>query len=385
MANRREFLKRLTAVPLVAGTYARTPGGVGAAPLPAQATTDDWRAGLAPERDFFLAAPSDCEWQREGTSFWLFDQEGAFAIPRFGVEAQAHTWEERRYQASVVADGLVVRDGGSARMHPTIDAAGQPAILGAGPLRMRCIEPFRRWHVRYEGTPLATDVAAHIAGTADEGRRIALRFEFELTMATPIWLQDHSPVEFAKFGRGQRWGALSVGLGWRFEQMLRGEGELSVDGAARTASVVGSRVKRRSVRTDGMFLRGHCWQTAVFPDDRAFGYMVYPPDDQGNEGWSSGFIYLDGRMYPAKPVQIPWLSGGRNASTDCSVALESELGVTRIEGTTMHPVHGEFLGFDLQQGGPRYRWDGQSTYGMLERTAPRWPRQPSPERAGQNG
>ena len=62
MANRREFLKRLSAVPLVAGAYARTPGGVGAAPMPAQATSDDWRAGLAPEQDLFLAAPPDCEW-----------------------------------------------------------------------------------------------------------------------------------------------------------------------------------------------------------------------------------------------------------------------------------------------------------------------------------
>ena len=377
MANRREFLRRLSAVPLVAGAYARAPGGVSAAPMPAQATSDDWRAGLPPERDLFLAAPPDCEWQREGTSFWLFDQTGTFGIPRFSVDAQPHTWEDRPHMTRVVADGLVVLDGGRARQHPTIDAAGQPTILGAGPLRMRCIEPFRRWHVRYDGTPVAVEAAAHNAGTEDAGRRIALRFEFELTMATPIWLQDHSPAEFARFGRGARRDACSIGLGWRFEQMLRGEGELSVDGAARTATVVGSRIKRRSVRTDGLFLRGHCWQTAVFPDGRAFGHMVYAPHDEGYEGWSSGFIYLDGRMYPAKPVRIPWLRGGRDASADCPVELESELGVTRIEGRAVHSTMGEYRGLDIQGSGARYDWDGQSTYGMLERSAPIWPR-PAP-------
>ena len=389
MANRREFLQRLTAAPVVAGTvagaFAPTPGGARAAILPAQAPSDDWIGGLRTEQDFFLASPPEFEWLREGASFWLFEENGAFAIPRLGIEAQPHTWEDRRHQTSFVGGGLAMRDYGVAALHPTIDAAGRPTILGAGPLSMRCIEPFRRWHVQYEGTPVAREVAAHPAGQQDEGKRVALRFEFELSMATPVWLQDHSPTEFARFGKGQRLDAVSVGLGWRFEQMLRGEGELSVDGETRTASVVGSRVKRRSVRTDALFLRGHCWQTAVFPDGRAFGHMVYPPHDQGYEAWHSGFIYLDGRMYQAKPVQIPWLSGGRNASSDCAFELESELGVTRIEGTAVHSLFAGVWELDLQQAGVQYKWDGQSTYGMLERSAPVWPRRPPRERAVQRG
>ena len=101
MANRREFLKRLTAAPVVAGTvagaFAPTPGGARAAFLPAQAPSDDWSAGLRPEQDLFLASPPDFEWLREGASFWIFDENGAFAIPRLGIEAQPHTWEDRRH------------------------------------------------------------------------------------------------------------------------------------------------------------------------------------------------------------------------------------------------------------------------------------------------
>ena len=200
-------------MPFVAGTFAQASSEARAATMPAQESTDDWRTGLAPEQDFFFASPPDVEWVREGASFWLYDESGAFGIPRLGIEAQPHTWEDRRYQTNFVADGLVVRDRGVAPLRPTIDSTGRPTILGAGPLSMRCIEPFRRWHVAYDGTPVATDAAAHLAGEVDESNRIALRFEFELTMATPVWLQDHSPAEFAKFGKGQRWDAC-VGRSW---------------------------------------------------------------------------------------------------------------------------------------------------------------------------
>ena len=56
--------------------------------------------------------------------------------------------------------------------------------------------------------------------------------------------------------------------------------------------------------------------------------------------------------------------------------LKSELGVTRIEGRAVHSTIGEFRGVDIQGSGARYDWDGQSTYGMLERSAPIWPRRP---------
>ena len=218
---------------------------------------------------------------------------------------------------------------------------------------------------------MATDVSAQIAREVDESHRVALRYEVELTMVAPVWLQDHSPAEFVKFGKGKRWDAASIGLGWRFEQMLRGEGEFSLDGTTRSFRVAGSRVKRRSVRTDGIFLRGHCWQTAVFPDGRAFGYMAYPPHDGGYEPWNSGFIYQGDRMYQAKAVRMPWLREITSGSTDVSFELESELGTTRIEGKTTHPTFGDVWELALQQAGAQYHWDGQSTFGMLERSAPR--------------
>lgn len=59
---------------------------------------------------------------------------------------------------------------------------------------------------------------------------------------------------------------------------------------------------------------------------------------------------------------------------DVSVELESELGITRIEGVTtlatFHMGNPGVNGMNNQQSGARYRWDGVSAYGMIERSSP---------------
>lgn len=334
----------------------------------------DMTGGLRLEDDHFLPAPADCAWVREGTSFWIFDDEGRFGIPRNGVEAEPVSWENRRYQANFAfADGRVLADAGVGMMHPVTDAAGQPAVLGAGPLTYRCIEPFRRWLVSFDGRVGDMHVKDQLAGMLQGHPRIPLRYQIELEMVVPAFIQDNSPEAFLKRGRGEQRDGLSVGLGWRIEQLFKGKGWFEVDGKRQDFGASGMRVKRRSIRTDGLFLRGHCWQTAVFPDGRAFGYLAYPPHDDGHAPWNEGFIWQDGRMYPAKARNMPWLRRFGAMGDDVSVELHSELGVTRIEGTTMLSTcrvsSTEMWGLDLQQSGVRYRWDGQSAYGMIERSA----------------
>jgi hypothetical protein len=332
--------------------------------------------GLPLEADFMLPAPPapPFDWVREGTSFWLFEEDGAFAMPRIGVEAEPHSWEERRYAANFCfADGRVLHDIGKGPMPPVSDPAGRPAILGGGPLTFRCIEPFKRWAVGFDGLVCDTHVSQQVANTVDRSRRIPLRYQLELTMVVPPNVQDISPQQFFKWGKGKQRDAVSVGLGWRFEQLLRGEGELEVDGVRRSFRAVGSRVKRRSVRTDGLFLRGHCWQAAVFPDGRAFGYEARPPHDDGQEPWNEGFIYQNGQMYPARARNPPWLRQTLERGDDVSVELQSSLGVTRIDGvtelSTFRIANRDIWGLNLQQSGARYRWDGQSAYGMIERSS----------------
>lgn len=96
--------------------------------------------------DLMLAAPpaAPFDWVREGTSFWLFEENGEFAMPRIGVEAEPWSWDNRRYAANFCfADGRVLHDIGKGPMPPVIDKEGRPAIMGGGPLTFRCVEPFR--------------------------------------------------------------------------------------------------------------------------------------------------------------------------------------------------------------------------------------------------
>jgi hypothetical protein len=336
----------------------------------------DLTGGLLPGMDMFLAEPPEFEWIREGTSFWLYDDAGAFGIPRIGVEGEGWARGGCRYKANLAfADGRVLSAAGVGDMRSPLDERGRPSRLGAGPLTFECLEPYKRWLVRFEGEAVDTSVQAQIAGRTDEGPRIPLRYEIELTNVVPPFIQDVSPASFAQMPRGARRDALAVGLGTRFEQMVRGQGEMSVDGERRSFEVSGMRVKRRNVRTDGLFLRGHAWQSAVFPDGRAFGYLVYPRHDDGADPWNHAFVYQDGRMHLGRAVKAAWMMQALPDGDDVGFEIETELGVTRIEGrtalNTFHLSFSDLFNMNLHQGGARYVWDGQAAYGMIERSTPR--------------
>lgn len=334
----------------------------------------DWNGGLRNKDDLFLAEPPEYSWVCEGTSFWIFDKNGEIGIPRLGIEAEPVSWENRRYQANFATrEGRVLTDAGVGTMHPVMDDTGRPAVLGAGPIDFHCLEPWKRWLVEYDGEPNDTTFAAQVAGE-QPGGKVPLRYRIELEMNVPAFLQDNSPEAFFKRGKGQQRDGLSVGLGWRIEQLFDGQGWVELDGERRDFQCTGMRVKRRSVRTDGLFLRGHCWQTAVFADGSAFGYLAYPPHEDGYEPWNEGFIYKDGRMYAARATRMPWLNDVTGQPQDVSLELESDLGITRIEGmttlSTARVGRPDLWGLSLQQTGVRYTWDGKTAYGMLERSAP---------------
>src|ERR1700761_4513958 len=129
-------------------------------------STDEFAGGLAPEKDNVLPTqPTEPE-MRESTSLWFCEENGAFGFPRVGIEAEAAAWNDRRLQAAFTfPDGRALN--GAARGAPpsAIDTDGRPTIIGAGPLSFRCIEPFRKWTMTYDGTALDGTVQEQIART----------------------------------------------------------------------------------------------------------------------------------------------------------------------------------------------------------------------------
>jgi len=327
---------------------------------------DELRNGLAPDKDLvFPGRPAHAE-MRESISVWMFDEDGAFGFPRMGVEAEAACWDDRLFQANFAfADGRILNGAGRGPAPAALGPDGRPTVLGAGSIAFRCVEPFRRWHMLFDGPVIDGHVSQQIARTLDPERRIRVRLEAEMTMVTPAWIQT-SEEEGASLEENL------MGLGYRFEHLFRAEGLFHVDGKSHAFRATGLRIHRQSIRRlEGFF--GHCWQSAVFPDGRAFGYIAYPPRPDGSETWNEGYLYVDGRMIPAKARKAPWLRRIVDRDDDVSVELESALGLTRIEGSTTLSTfrvgNPDIGGLNLQQGGALYSWGGQRAYGMIERSS----------------
>jgi prepilin-type processing-associated H-X9-DG protein len=338
-------------------------------------TALDLSGGLSPDHDLVLPGVPENPDLRESVSIWLFEENGAFAFPRMGVEAEASCWHDRLFQANFAfADGRVLNGAGRGAPPSPLGHDGQPRVIGAGAVTFACVEPFQRWTAHFDGTAIDGHVSQQIANTLDPQQRSPVRLALEMTMVTPAWVQDTAQDAVAGMSQEKAADAGFMGIGYRFEHLFRAQGTLHIDGQAREFRGSGLRIHRQSVRPLAGF-RGHCWQSAVFPDGRAFGYIAYPPHEDGSPSYNEGYLYQDGRMIPARAVQIPWLRRIVGSGDDVALVLESALGLTRIEGasllSTFRVGNPELLGgLSIQQGGALYGWDGQSAYGMIERSSP---------------
>lgn len=346
--------------------------------------TTDLTGGIAREREFVLAGrPADPE-MHDSASFWVFDDRGEIGLPRIGIEAVGANWEEHGVQANLAfPDGRVYRLRTDAPSIHVLGPEGMPTILGAGPLTLRCVEPFTTWLMTFDGEMTRTSTDALIAGDID-GPRVPVKFEVETTMAVPPWAQGTLSASAKDLLDNSDTGALMGGA--RYEQLCRAVGSVTIGDDYRTFAGTGLRIRRVGVRRLGAFW-GHAWQTALFPSGRAFGYIAYPPRDDGVPTFNEGFIFDgDGELVPATVVEAPWLTAIDSVGEDVSLVLQTERGRVEISGETviatydilhkdktfstagMHVEHADFPA--LQQAGVRYSWDGEIAYGMIERSNP---------------
>jgi len=99
--------------------------------------------GGLPEHDLvFPARPANPD-MRESTSMWIYEKKRPVGFPRFGIETEDSSWNNRRVQANfAMAGGRIMNGAGMGTAHSPFGPEGRPTILGAGPLACRCIKPF---------------------------------------------------------------------------------------------------------------------------------------------------------------------------------------------------------------------------------------------------
>jgi prepilin-type processing-associated H-X9-DG protein len=348
----------------------------------------DLTGGIDPEREYMFAERPENPEMRDSVSFWVVDDRGEVGLPRIGVEAVASNWEAHGVQVNVAfADGRVYRLRDEGASLPPTGPDGRATVLGAGPLVFTCVEPFNVWTMTFDGQADATSSSNLIEGRKD-GPRVDLRFQVEAKMAVPPWVQGALQADADSQLKTSIVGDLMGGP--RYEQLFQATGSVHVADEHHAFIGSGLRIRRQGVRRlEGFW--GHCWQSALFPSGRAFGYIAYPPRPDGEPAFNEGYLFMgdaagDGELIPARAGQAPWLTRLEPKGEDVSVVLETDRGTVRIEGETVVSTHditdpgevpAEMLEKmanwtfpALQQAGVRYRWDGEETIGMLERSSP---------------
>ncbi|HNM83749.1 MAG TPA: hypothetical protein PKI77_04420 [Mycobacterium sp.] len=346
--------------------------------------TTELTGGIDPSREYVFAQRPDNSEMRDSVSFWTVDDRGRFGLPRIGIEAVAANWANHEIQLNIAfPDGRVYRLRGAGPSLPPGGPDGKPTVLGAGGLAFRCIEPFGTWTMTYDGKAVQTSSSDLIAGRA-AGPLVDVGVFVEATMAVPPWIQGALRHDAGDRIDNSVEGELMGGP--RYEQLYRATGSVTIDGHTEHFTGSGLRIRRQGVRRLAQFW-GHAWQSALFPSGKAFGYIAYPPRPDGRPTFNEGYLYRgDGELIPARAVRAPWLRRLREVGEDVSVVLETADGTVHIDGETVYSTHDIHHDDDtysvremkkenpnfpaLQQAGVRYRWDGEETYGMLERSNP---------------
>ena len=336
--------------------------------------TTDLTGGLSDDLEYvFDAQPEDPE-LRESVNAWIWDRRAQVGLPRIGIEAVADQWDTHDVQVNVAfADGRVFNIFGQGPIHDPLGSDGRPRVLGAGPVSFELIEAFGHLKLRVAGEAMATSAIAQIGGALrGEGTPVAVEIAVDLYPAAPPWMNGALLDDAKRVLDTQEEGDL-MGHPWRFEQLCRATGRLRVAGEQFEIDGGANRIRRQSIRRLAK-LRGHAWQAALFPSGRGFGYIAYPPRTDGKETYNEGYVFEgSGLLIPARVVQAPWLRRLVPKDEEVPCVLETAQGSVRIDGlsalstfTVMPPEVGG--GLNLQQAIVRYRWDGEESVGMLERS-----------------
>ena len=348
--------------------------------------TIDLTSGLDPDWELVFAKQPDDPEMRESVNAWIWDDSGTFGIPRIGIEAVADQWETHDIQVNLAfADGRVYNVFGSGPVHDPIAADGRPRVLGAGPLSFEMIEPYRHLRMKLDGIAAQTTAQAQIEGWlpgAGAGAQVPVRAEVDIRPAAPPWENGSTSDEARRILSTQEEGWL-MGYPWRFEQLCRASGTITVGDEQHRLDGGANRIRRQSIRRLAK-LRGHVWQAGLFPGGRGFGCIVYPPHDDGHPTYNEGYVFDgDGALIPARVARAPFLRTLTPRGEDVSLVLETARGTIEVGGQTLtstfHVMPPEVGGgLQLQQALARYTWDGESGVGMIERST-------TPERLAQPG
>jgi hypothetical protein len=267
---------------------------------------------------------------------------------------------------------------------------------GAGPLKIRCIEPFRLWIAEFDGLAHRVSREHIMTETYRDTKAEMCKFHLVLEAAAPMWdLEAGADVPSLVLVDGEAAQTKNhAQKTHHWEQLLKVRGEISYGG--KTITMNGGGVRDHSFGPrDYWPLVGSQWINAVFPSGKAI--MLMKTRVTGFD-FTVGYIYRgDGTpLEVVKVVDHPFVSNvdtpdhsvpadplAQGAERSFKFTFQSKKGLETIEGELLHamgtsyvsPNH-ELLGTDLSRVADgsqlaecptRFTWDGETGVGVRER------------------
>jgi hypothetical protein len=331
----------------------------------------DLSGGLPPTREEIRHREPDVPFWSENLLFAVYDPDSDVGLwLHLGTVPNDWTmWHEMNYAVLPGDEGIL----SMWSFHRTAPGR-RPA--GAG-LEFRCIEPFRRWHVSFDGFGLHTSNRDMQAGLARVGLNRRFVVDLDIESVTPAW--DAHTGATAETGRGSM-----RDQGWakeHYEQLYRARGTVSFGGDDIPFHGYGWRDHSQGPRGGGGTpWGGHVITGTLYDSGRGWGLSRYwTPDGRISleGGWVAG---ADGTLHHAEVTESPRLRDLVTEREDLPVGLRwpggmLETTIRTCRSLWLSMMKGLAVGRDLDGPGLMYvlnhgtaEWDGETGISYLERS-----------------
>jgi hypothetical protein len=287
------------------------------------ASAVDLSSGLPAERDFIVPQCPDTPKWSENFLFTLYDPDADVAMwLHLGTVPDKWTmWEDR-----VLV--MLPADQGTLSLRGYHHTAPERRPAGAG-LVFRQEQPWRRWHLSFDGFGLHTPQSDMLEGVGRDGPVQPFAADLQVELLTPAW--DARTAAALESGAGDM-----DNHGWaneHYEQLARATGTVTLpSGESIPFSGYGWRDHSRGARDHSMLVEwgGHVIIGCPYPSGRGWGLSRYYASD-GRITLEGGYVFIDGQFEHGRVIQCPRLSELKFGDEVLPVRLEYSGGVLDVQ------------------------------------------------------
>ena len=231
----------------------------------------------------------------------------------------------------------IVLDDGSVYAAKVVGPSTQPDQFGVDFLHARTVDPFKRWHLHFDGAVQRVNPDLSTVGFLPDGPHLAARFDLELSAAHPAWIPGARHGEDAD-------SLFSTAYAFHHEQPFHASGTIEVDGQTVIVDgAIGHRDHSRGERTSNYDPRtgeyrkqSAFWINGIFDSGWAFATM---------EGlFEPGGRFERSALFTDEGVIAAVVHGGLQLTSTLADPVDFEINLCTEDGSsrtiTFHCTHG---------------------------------------------